>query len=125
MTENALKCKYNGGTITYGYTVDVEQCYQIDPLTAPVVLDVFSKFANGQTIQKIVNYLKETEVSSARNGKITFNTVSYMLHNRKYIGEYKYRNIFKPDGIPAIVPKELFDKVQKRMEKKPEGSSKA
>ncbi|MEL7658535.1 MAG: recombinase family protein, partial [Bacillota bacterium] len=40
MTENALKCKYNGGTITFGYTVDAEQCYQVDPLTAPVVVDV-------------------------------------------------------------------------------------
>lgn len=34
-----------------------------------------------------------------------------------HIGEYKYRDIIIPDGIPAIVPKDLFDRVQARMEK--------
>lgn len=38
-----------------------------------------------------------------------------MLHNRKYIGEYKYRDIVQPNGIPAIVPEELFERVQERM----------
>ena len=117
MTENALKCKYNGGTVTYGYTIDSKQYYQIDPLTAPIVLDVFNKYADGYTIKDITDYLKEKQISSARNGRITFNTVSHMLHNRKYIGEYKYRDVINPNGIPAIVPKELFEKVQERLEK--------
>ena len=34
-----------------------------------------------------------------------------------HIGEYKYRDIIIPDGIPAIVPKDLCDRVQIRMEK--------
>lgn len=34
-TENALKCKYNGGTLPIGYFIDEEQHFQIDPLTAP------------------------------------------------------------------------------------------
>lgn len=33
LTENALKCKYNGGTLPIGYTIDNNQFYQIDPLT--------------------------------------------------------------------------------------------
>ena len=41
MTENALKCKYNGGTLPIGYTIDSEQYFQIDPLTAPFVLEAF------------------------------------------------------------------------------------
>ena len=117
MTENALKCKYNGGTVTYGYAIDSEQHYRLDPLTAPIVLDVFNKYADGHTIKEITDYLKEKQISSARNGRITYNTVSHMLHNRKYIGEYKYRDVINPNGIPEIVPKELFDKVQERLEK--------
>ena len=31
LTENALKCKFNGGTVPLGYTVDTNQYYQIDP----------------------------------------------------------------------------------------------
>lgn len=34
LTENALKCKYNGGTLPIGYIIDSEQYFQIDPLTA-------------------------------------------------------------------------------------------
>ena len=30
LTENALKCKYNGGTLPIGYTVDENQFFQID-----------------------------------------------------------------------------------------------
>lgn len=32
LTENALKCIFNGGTIPYGYCIDEEQHYQIDPV---------------------------------------------------------------------------------------------
>ena len=40
-----------------------------------------------------------------------------MLNNRRYIGEYTFRDIVIPDGIPAIVSKELFDRVQEKMAK--------
>jgi len=42
MKENALKCRHNGGTVTFGYTVDEEQRYQIDPVAAPHVTEAFS-----------------------------------------------------------------------------------
>ena len=34
LTENALKAKANGGTCTFGYTVDSDRHYQIDPPAA-------------------------------------------------------------------------------------------
>ncbi|MEG0092286.1 MAG: recombinase zinc beta ribbon domain-containing protein, partial [Oscillospiraceae bacterium] len=49
--------------------------------------------------------------------KMTVSIVEYMLKNRRYIGEYRYREIVQEGGIPAIVPKELFDSVQERMQK--------
>ncbi len=39
-----------------------------------------------------------------------------LLHNRRYIGEFKYRDIIVPDGIPVIVPQDLFDRVQTKLE---------
>ena len=45
------------------------------------------------------------------------NSVQQMLSNRRYMGEYTFRDIVVPDGIPAIVPKELFDRVQEKMAK--------
>ena len=45
-----------------------------------------------------------------------YNSVQHMLTNRRYIGEFKYRDVIVPDGIPAIVPQDLFDRVQKKLE---------
>ncbi len=115
LTENALKCKYNGGTLPIGYTIDSEQFFQVDPLTAPAVLQAFISYAEGASMQEVTDQLNIKGIRTRRGGKISINTVTRMLHNRKYIGEYKYRDIVKPGGIPAIVPKDLFDKVQERM----------
>ena len=37
------------------------------------------------------------------------------MKNRKYIGEYRYQDVVIPGGVPAIVPQELFDRVQARI----------
>jgi len=39
-----------------------------------------------------------------------------LLKNRRYIGEYRYGETITPDGMPRIVPREIFDSVQFRME---------
>ena len=115
-TENALKCKYNGGTLTYGFAIDKNKCYQIDPRTAPVVLEAFTRYDKGATMKDIMDYLTENGVTTVRGRKIDLNFIARMLKNRKYIGEYSYRHIVTPGGIPAIVPQDLFDRVQKRLE---------
>lgn len=117
MTENALKCKYNGGSIPMGYVIDGNQYFQIDPVAAPVVLEIFTLYSKGTSMQTLVNMLNERGIKSSRGGKITLNIVNHILKNRRYIGEYSYRDVVQPDAIPAIVPKELFDRVQKRMAK--------
>lgn len=50
-----------------------------------------------------------------RGGKITLDIMNYLLKNRRYMGEYSYRDVVKEDGIPTIVPKELFERVQERL----------
>lgn len=117
LTDNALKCKYNGDTIPMGYYIDEQQYYQIDPKTAQVVLEMFTKYSEGATMQKLVNLLNDRGMHSIRGGKITLNIMSHILKNRRYMGEYSYRDVVKADGIPAIVPKELFERIQERLAK--------
>lgn len=47
MTENALKCRFNGGTVPFDYMIDEEQNYQINPAQAPLVLEMFRRYAGG------------------------------------------------------------------------------
>lgn len=117
MKENALKCKYNGGTLPIGYVIDENKNFRIDTLIAPVVLDAFKRYDEGYTMKEIVDYLKLKGVRTNKNGEISINSLTRMLHNRKYIGEYKYRDVVVPDGIPAIIPKDLFDRVQEKLAK--------
>ncbi|MEE1314607.1 MAG: recombinase family protein [Faecalimonas sp.] len=127
LTENALKCKFTGGTLPIGYTIDHNQMFQIDPLVAPAVATAFKHYAEGASMQEITDEMNLKGVCTKRGGKISVNSVTRMLHNRKYIGEYRYRNIVKMGGIPAIISEELFNQVQERMvaNKKAPGKHKA
>lgn len=115
LTDNALKCRYNGGTLPIGYVVDKEQQFQVDPVTAPVVLEIFTAYSDGATMQQLVNLLNERGIRTSRGTKMTLNIMAHLLKNRRYIGEYSYRDVVVPEGIPAIIPNELFDRVQERM----------
>ena len=117
MTDNALKCKFNGGMMPIGYVIDAEQHFQVDPLTAPFVLEAFKRYDGGETISSIMNWLNEQGLTNTRGQKMTFNSVGHILHNRRYIGEFRYRDVIVPDGIPAIVPQDLFDRVQEKLAK--------
>ena len=59
MTENALKCKFNGGTLTLGYKIDEEQYFQIDEATAPFVTEAFKRYDDGSTTTEIRDWLNE------------------------------------------------------------------
>ncbi len=117
LTENALKCKHNGGPAPTGYIIDADHFLQIDPIKAPFVLEAFQRYAEGATMTDIRDWLNEKGVTNSVGKPMNYNTVQLMLRNRRYIGEYSFRDIVIPDGIPAIVPQELFERVQDKMEK--------
>ena len=117
MKENALKCMHNGGLPPFGYTVDANKHYQLDPVTAPVVRDIFTRYDRGETIKGIVDFLHTAGIKGPKQKELNLNSIARILKNRKYIGEYSYRDVVVPDGIPALVEKDLFERVQARMAK--------
>ncbi|MDR0935652.1 MAG: recombinase family protein, partial [Oscillospiraceae bacterium] len=46
-TENALKGKSNGGGRSLGYVTDANQMFAVDPKTAPIVQEIFQRYADG------------------------------------------------------------------------------
>ncbi len=115
-TENALSCRFNGGTVPIGYNI-INQRFVVNNDTAPMVLAAYEMYDESKTMQEIADYLNVHGLRNTRGTKLTINTVSNLLTNRRYIGEYVYRDIVVPDGIPAIVPKDLFERVQEKIEK--------
>lgn len=127
MTDNALKAMSNGGITPLGYYLDDEQHLQIDESKAPFVREIFQRFADGEMIKTIIADMNARGVGMTvrmkkKPGKkpytkpLGYNNVRRMLSNRKYIGEYRFKDIVIEGAIPAIIDKDLFEKVQKRIE---------
>lgn len=116
--ENALKGKNNGGGVPLGYLLDKKaQKLVIDPTTAPLVVEVFEKYADGKSVRSIVEDFNARGLKTKRGQPFNINSFSSLLKNRKYIGEYRYQDVVIEGGVPAIVPEDLFNRVQERMEK--------
>ena len=126
--ENAMKCRNNGGTLPFGYSVNKENgLLLVNPETAPIVREIFSRYDKGELIKTIVNDLNARGLRNNYGRPFQASAMTILLKNRKYIGDYRYGDMIIPGGVPAIVDKDIFERVQIRMEanKKTPGKAKA
>ena len=114
--DNALKCRNNGGNTPLGYVVGSDGILAIDPLTAPLVTEIFTRYDSGESISEITKSFLDRGLKTKRGKDFHIAGIGLILKNRKYIGEYKYSDTVIPNGIPAIIDEALFDRVQYRME---------
>ncbi|MBR6940239.1 MAG: recombinase family protein [Clostridia bacterium] len=114
-TENALKCKFNGGTIPLGYMVSDDQHLVINPAEAPLVKEIFHRFNNGESMSDIAEDFKRRGIKNRNGRNFYVNTIGNVLRNRRNIGEYRYRDIVVPKGIPSIIDDDEFENAQKRL----------
>jgi DNA invertase Pin-like site-specific DNA recombinase len=115
--ESARKLQCIGGTRPLGYDVDREtKRFIINPQTAPIVKQIFERYAKGSTETEIITWLNEQGIRTTKKKPFSKSSLATLLHNEKYIGVYAYKDIVRvEDGVPAIVDKDLFDKVQELM----------
>ncbi len=117
MDLNASKCLSTGGNIALGYYVDNEKRFHIDPNTAPIVEQIFRKYAQGSTMADIIRYLNEIHIITSKGNSFHKTGLRVILTNKRYKGIYTYRGTEIKDGIPRIISDELFEEVQLKMEK--------
>ena len=105
--------------------------FEIIPEEAEIVKQIFEWYANGDGFRKILIRLKEMNVTSTTGTNFSATTLKRMLKNEKYKGllishktshkfETKKTNknnqedyIVIPNGVPAIVSEELWNKCDK------------
>jgi site-specific DNA recombinase len=131
--ENGYKCVHNGGIPPLGYDVDMEtrKCV-VNEKEAEIVRYIFSQYADGVGYNRIIAHLNDMGWLSKRGKIFGKNSLHDLLKNPKYMGIYTFnmrlekdvtgsRNPqFKPKdewvyvegGMPAIVDKEMFERVQ-------------
>lgn len=117
MVENALQCKFNGSGRPLGYTITPDKHFEIDPAGAKIVKEIFEMYAEGRQSSEIIEYCNSKGYKTVLNGNFNKNSIGRILANEKYIGTYRHGDIVIENGIPAIVDKELFEKVQTMLKK--------
>lgn len=114
LRESALKGKNIGGVVPLGYKIHNHKLV-IDPVGANVVKEAFSLYADGTPVSEMVKIFNEKGYRTAKKAKFNKNSFHSILINERYTGLYKYRDIEIENGIPAIVDKETFDRVQHKL----------
>ncbi|WP_186430915.1 recombinase family protein [Clostridium sp. BSD9I1] len=147
LRENAYKCRFNGGYVPFGYSVDpVTKAYIINDKEAPYVQLIFKMYNDGAKYPLIISTLKQLGIKTRHGKDFTYASIHDLLCNEKYAGVYTFnrrasRNIdgkrnnrsYKdeseiiriPDGIPQIIDTETFLITQELMVPKKRSTRKA
>jgi len=117
LMDNARDCKVNNGSLPLGYKKGDDSRYAIEPVGAAVVRDAFEMYASGFNVKKIIDNFNIRGVKTSSGSKFNKNSLRIMLKNERYTGVYIYGSVRIENGIPPIVDKELYDKVQAQIKK--------
>ena len=100
------------GSPCLGYKIGENRQYEIEPVGAKAVQEIFTMYAEGKSATQIVNWLNEQGYKTSRGNAFNKNSLSRILRNDKYIGVYRYDDVVIEDAVPPIIDKSLFDRVQ-------------
>ena len=127
LRETRIKGNYMGGPINYGYSIKHENIGDqiaakvvINETEAPILLHIFEAYAAGNRIPDIVRELDDKGIKN-RGNPFTVNSIYFMLQQEKYTGVYNFNGETFTHIYPAIIPKELFRIVRKRIDKNKTG----
>lgn len=98
-----------------GLRINADQMYEPDPVTAPHVLRVYQMIDDGMMQKDCIEYLNSVGMRTIRGKPFSKSSMATVLSNRKYIGEYRYKDHVIPDKITPIVPLDLFTRVQAKL----------
>ena len=114
MKQNLLDGKHIGGSLILGYKVEDHKVV-VDEEKAKIVKDAFNYYAYSDiSIRELSKKLNSLGYKiSGKN--FTPDSCYRTLSNRKYIGEFKYKGEVYLNCYPVIIEKDLFDKVQTKL----------
>lgn len=113
MYANARKCMANGVRV-YGYSVGDDGRYVIDESEAAVVREVFALWLRGVDAASIARQMASRGVRMANGGRPSRQWASKLIHDERYVGTYHFGDVRVEDGMPSIVPADVWLAAQKR-----------
>jgi len=123
MYESASKGKSIGGYSPLGYK-NVNKKLVVDEAGAVIVKEAFRLYAQGKSMADICALFNSKGYRTAKGAEFNKNSFHSMFRNKKYIGVYEYKDIVLEDAIPAIIDKDVFNVVQRRLNENEKAPSK-
>ena len=122
MLDNASKCMVNNKP-PLGYRKGMDGKFEICEPEAEIVREIFNRLLNGWSIIDIQTDLNRRGIRTRSGGEWKKQSFGHILTNDKYIGTYRFADVVIEDGVPAILDKDTFNKVQAllKTKKKPWG----
>ena len=114
LRESAMKGHSVGGHVPLGYKIEDHRLV-INPETAHIVQEAFQLYANGESVAEICRIFNSKGYRTAKNSEFNRSSFKSIFKNVRYIGTYIYKDIEKENAIPAIIDKDLFETVQRRL----------
>lgn len=114
--ESVAKRKFLGGRVPYGFMIQDGRLVP-DPVTSLAVKLVFEHANNGAAFTEIANIANAAGYRTQIGTPFSCPFVHRILHNKRYIGYYIYKDVEVPDACEPIVSEELFESVQKRLKR--------
>lgn len=116
LLESAKKHQVVGGKVPLGYKIAEDKTYAVDEETAPIVREIFRRYAEGEHQAAIISWLNESGFRNKQGKPFTKNSLVGLLHNERYVGVYLYKDLIRDENaIPAIIDMETFRTVQERL----------
>ncbi len=115
MHETALKANSCGGAVPLGYRIENKK-FVLDPKTAPLVKEAFTRYAEGETAKQIADDFNARGYRTSKGALFNKSSFRGMFQNERYKGIYIHKEVRIDGGLPAIIDAETFETVQKRMD---------
>lgn len=112
--ESALKGQALGGSVPLGYKIEKKK-WVLDPITAPLVEEAFTRYAAGETATSICSDFNNRGHRTSTGHLFNKSSFKNMFRNEKYIGVYKYTDIRQENAVPRIVTDDVWQAVQSRL----------
>lgn len=119
------KARQGGGSLgkpaPFGYVYGPDGRLQPVPQEAPIVAELFQRFADGHTKQQLATWLNGQGLRGRGKGgrgngaPWTHKTVTNVLRNPTYAGALGWEGKLQPGQHPHVVDGALFDRVQERL----------
>ena len=124
--DNASKCMVNN-LPPFGYRKGKDGKFEINEEQAAIVREIYSRVLSGWSIYDIQADLNNRGIRTGRGCEWKKQSFGHLLQNDKYCGVYRWADVTVDGGMPAIVDRETFDRVQMilRSKKKPRGRQRA